>query len=118
MLSRVYIASSVTRTENKIVKASWGPGGQAVCGVSVVVAKKHAQTLLQGTFSIGSGWTSKTTYCRLGTRVCSSSLICVNTLLEIDSFAFAKKRQIHGELQNIRLQIPSLLWTLPWMDGH
>ncbi|XP_044430948.1 uncharacterized protein [Triticum aestivum] len=44
MLSRVYIASSVTRTENKIVKASWGPGGQAVCGVSVVVAKKHAQT--------------------------------------------------------------------------
>ncbi|KAM3197452.1 hypothetical protein ACQJBY_072864 [Aegilops geniculata] len=52
------------------------------------------------------------------TRVCSSSVICVNTLLEIDFFAFAKKRQIHGELPNIRLQIPSFLWTLPWMDGH
>ncbi|XP_044430947.1 uncharacterized protein [Triticum aestivum] len=111
---KVYIASSVTRTENKLKHRGDQEAKQSV--VSPSLLQRNMPKL--GTFSIGSGWTSKTTYCRLGTRVCSSSLICVNTLLEIDSFAFAKKRQIHGELQNIRLQIPSLLWTLPWMDGH
>ncbi|XP_048535656.1 uncharacterized protein LOC125514387 [Triticum urartu] len=64
---------------SKIVKALWGRGGRAVRCVSAVAGR-----------TVQAGWARRHTADR-DQELCSLSVICVNTLLEIDFFAIAKK---------------------------